>query len=109
MQIVEFAHGTLRFLERVPEQQPENGFIWIILDRDKLAGDGPALQAASQALGGSQILDLHLQDLANADHPSHYDSTSIYDLVIFRRLATEAETPHAMQLPTAPQAPLASF
>jgi magnesium transporter len=25
-------------------------------------------------------------------HPSHYDSTSVYDLIIFRRLATQAET-----------------
>jgi magnesium transporter len=37
------------------------------------------------------VLDLHLKDLDNRSHPSHYDYTSIYDLVIFRRLATEVE------------------
>ncbi len=37
------------------------------------------------------MLDLHVKDLGNRSHPSHYDFTSVYDLVIFRRLATEAE------------------
>ena len=37
------------------------------------------------------MLDLHVKDLGNRAHPSHYDYTSIYDLVIFRRLASEPE------------------
>ena len=49
------------------------------------------LQRAAQNLGGSPLLDLHLKDLGNRAHPSRYDYTSVYDLVIFRRLATEAE------------------
>ncbi|MDP3829394.1 MAG: magnesium transporter CorA family protein, partial [Polaromonas sp.] len=32
------------------------------------------------------------QDLRNPAHPSHYDYTSIYDLIIFRRLATQVES-----------------
>ena len=39
----------------------------------------------------ARLLDLHLKDLGNADHPSNYDYTSIYDLVVFRRLASPAE------------------
>jgi Mg2+ and Co2+ transporter CorA len=49
------------------------------------------LQRAAQQLGGSTILDVHLADLENPVHPSGYDYTSVYDLVVFRRLATEAE------------------
>jgi hypothetical protein len=49
------------------------------------------LQRAATTLGGSPLLDLHVKDLGNRSHPSHYDYTSVYDLVIFRRLATEAE------------------
>lgn len=91
MQIVEFGAGTLRFLEQPPEKVPEGGFVWIYLERETLQSSLPQLQRAAQVLGGSALLDLHLKDLGNRSHPSHYDYTSIYDLVIFRRLATEEE------------------
>jgi Mg2+ and Co2+ transporter CorA len=91
MHIVEFASGTLRFLDQVPDAAPPNGFIWIYVERDALEGELAALQRAAQTLGGSPLLDLHVKDIANGAHPSRYDYTSIYDLVIFRRLATEAE------------------
>jgi Mg2+ and Co2+ transporter CorA len=91
MHIVEFAAGTLRFLDQLPASAPAGGFIWIYLERESLVGDAATLQQAAQTLGGSLLLDLHLKDLANRSHPSRYDYTSIYDLVIFRRLATEAE------------------
>jgi magnesium transporter len=91
MHIVEFGNGTLRFLEKPPVHAPHNGFVWIYLERESLEADTPLLQHAAQTLGGSSVLDLHLKDLANRAHPSHYDYTSIYDLVIFRRLATEPE------------------
>ena len=91
MQIVEFAGGTLRFLEAVPDQAPANGFIWIYLERESLRGDLAALQQAAQRFGGSTLLDLHVQDLENRAHPSYYDYTSIYDVVVFRRLATSEE------------------
>jgi magnesium transporter len=91
MQIVEFASGTLRFLEAVPEQAPENGFIWIYLERESLRSHLSTLQHACQRLGGSTLLDLHVQDLDNRSHPSYYDYTSIYDQVVFRRLATSEE------------------
>ena len=88
MQIVEFAAGTLRFLESLPDKAPADGFIWIYLERESLRGDIAGLQRAAQRLGGSTLLDLHVQDLENRAHPSYYDYTSIYDVVIFRRLAT---------------------
>lgn len=91
MQIVEFGAGTLRFLERPPAKVPEGGFVWIYLERETLQSSLPQLQQAAHSLGGSALLDLHLKDLGNRAHPSHYDYTSVYDLVIFRRLATEQE------------------
>ena len=91
MHIVEFGAGTLRFLDHLPNQLPEGGFLWIYVEREHLEQDLPVLQRAAQALGGSPILDLHVKDLGNRAHPSHYDYTSVYDLVIFRRLASDAE------------------
>ncbi len=91
MQIVEFGAGTLRFLERVPEQPPAAGFVWIYTERESLEGELAQLQRAAQTLGGSPLLDLHVKDFANPAHPSRYDYTSVYDLVTFRRLASEHE------------------
>ena len=109
MQIVEFGAGTLRFLEQVPSQAPASGFVWIYLERETLAEALPALQQAAQKLGGSPVLDLHLKDLGNRAHPSHYDYTSIYDLVIFRRLASDAEVRAELGPPPPVPGALSSF
>ena len=92
MQIIEFTDDSLRFVDVVPDQPPADGFVWIMLEREEFESARPVLQKAAQVLGGSTLLDLHCKDLASAVHPSHYDSTSIYDLIIFRRLATPVET-----------------
>lgn len=112
MHIVEFTRGTLRFLDALPAQAPADGFTWIYLDREELAASLPALQEAAARLGGSSLLDLHVKDLQNRAHPSHYDYTSVYDLVVFRRLASPDEVDRELQVQGAPpQAPaaLASF
>ncbi|MDB5889896.1 MAG: corA [Polaromonas sp.] len=92
MQITEFTGDSLRFLDALPARLPAEGFIWVFVERDAFGAALPALQQAAAQLGGSTLLDLHTQDLANAAHPSHYDYTSVYDLIIFRRLATQLET-----------------
>jgi magnesium transporter len=91
MQIIEFTVDSLRFLDAVPQRAPDHGFVWIYLDRDDFAQHLPQVQQAAQRLGGSALLDVHVQDLQNAAHPSHYDYTSIYDMIVFRRLATPLE------------------
>ena len=92
MQIIEFTADSLRFLDAVPSQPPTDGFVWLFLEQHEFEAAQPRLQQAATHLGGSALLDLHCQDLASSVHPSHYDSTSVYDLIIFRRLATQTET-----------------
>ena len=92
MQIVEFTADSLRFSDTLPAQAPADGFVWLFLDREEFETHQALLQQAALQLGHSALLDLHCKDLANAAHPSHYDYTSIYDLIIFRRLATQVET-----------------
>ena len=109
MQIIEFTRGTLRFAESIPEQAPADGFVWLYLPRHEFETQREVLQQAAKRLGGSALLELHCKDLASPSHPSHYDSTSIYDLVIFRRLTNSNETPHEEAEgavgQTAPEAP----
>jgi magnesium transporter len=91
MQIVNFTQGSLQFVERLPTAAPSDGFVWVFVDRADFSTQLPVLQTLAQQVGGSALLDLHCQDLSSAVHPSHYDYTSVYDLVIFRRLVTALE------------------
>ena len=91
MQIVIFTQGSLRFVDQLPSSALADGFVWVFTDRESMQTDLPALQTLAQQVGGSVLLDLHCLDLASAAHPSHYDFTSVYDLIIFRRLATQLE------------------
>nr|WP_222622914.1 magnesium transporter CorA family protein [Ramlibacter cellulosilyticus] len=100
----------MRFLDHLPQRAPDGGFVWIYLEREHLEQDLPVLQRAATHLGGSPLLDLHIKDLGNRGHPSHYDYTSVYDLVIFRRLATDAEVNAELGGSGPPKdAPLAAF
>ena len=92
MQIVIFTQGSLHFVDELPSCAPSDGFVWVFSERDLMTADLPKLQTLAQQVGGSALLDLHCQDLSSAVHPSHYDYTSVYDLLIFRRLATQLET-----------------
>ena len=95
MQIVVFTQGSLHFVDELPSNAPVDGFVWVFTDRESIAADLPKLQTLAQQVGGSALLDLHCQDLASQLHPSHYDYTSVYDLVIFRRLITATEAAEA--------------
>ncbi len=69
---------------------PPHGFVWIACERSEFETQLAPLQSSLQALCGLQLLDLHVSDLLNAQLPSHYDYTSEYDLLVFRRLAAGA-------------------
>ena len=66
---------------------PPRGFVWIACERAEFETQLAPLQATLQGLCGLQLLDLHVSDLLNTQLPSHYDYTSEYDLLVFRRLA----------------------
>jgi hypothetical protein len=112
MQIVEFSGGALHLLDAVPAAAPDDGFVWMAVERPDFDAQLPHIQAAAERLGGSMLLDVHLQDLASDVQPTVYDATSIYDLVIFRRLATPEEIAYANGNPEselAGQPPAANF
>ncbi len=63
------------------------GYLWISCTRHDLETAQAAIQGALFALCGTHLVDLHVSDLLNHQLPSHYDYTSQYDLLVFRRLA----------------------
>jgi len=71
----------------LPHQLPEQGFVWIACGRREMEVELAAIQATLQLLCGIPLVDLHISDLLNNQLPSHYDFTSQYDMLAFRRLA----------------------
>ena len=107
MRIFHIHSGGVQELAALPTQMPAQGFVWIACARPAFQAQLAEVQASLQALVGLQLVDLHVSDLLNAQLPSHYDYTSQYDLLVFRRLATvQGDAAPPEQLVTAaPAAP----
>ena len=88
MRIFHIHAGGAIELNALPSQPPGQGFFWVACTRTAFGEQLGQIQASLQATTGLQLVDLHVSDLLNAQLPSHYDYTSQYDLLVFRRLAT---------------------
>lgn len=76
---------------------PDNGFVWLDFDRDA----EPHWAERLCALAGVAIDDRHVQDSLNPAHPSYYEGTADYEMVIFRGLAPGEAEGQFMTRPTA--------
>ncbi|MGI9134227.1 MAG: magnesium transporter CorA family protein [Rhodoferax sp.] len=83
----------------------EQGFVWVACARSDFETRQAQVQAMLQSLCGLQLVDLHISDLVNNQLPSHYDYTSQYDVLVFRRLAAGG-TLSALEKAGAPMNPL---
>lgn len=85
---MEFIRVQIERSERVDEPAaPAVGFLWIDALHDEVTADPDGFRAAIERAGGARIHDLHMQDATNLQHPSYFDATSDYDMLIFRKLA----------------------
>jgi magnesium transporter len=73
-------------LESAPLCLPAEGFLWL----DVFVGDGRSWVSHVQRLIGESPLEEHLRDAENTHHPSYYDSTRHYEMIVFRGLAMRA-------------------
>jgi magnesium transporter len=74
-------------LDGLPQALPAAGFLWVGSARREFELRHAELQERLQRWEGGALVDLHVSDLLNIQLPSHYDYTSWYDLMVFRRLA----------------------
>jgi Mg2+ and Co2+ transporter CorA len=74
-------------LDTLPEGLPDGGFLWVGSARREFEVAIPELQAGLLRWTGGQLVDLHVSDLLSNQLPSHFDTTSWYDVMVFRRLA----------------------
>ena len=79
-------------LETFPAALPPTGYVWVASARREFEVQVAEVQAALQRWTGGQLFDLHVSDLLNNQLPSNFDYTSLYDLLVFRRLAAGAGT-----------------
>jgi Mg2+ and Co2+ transporter CorA len=99
MRVFHIAAGKVAESDHLPGEPAGTGFVWIACTRAEFEGGQAQIQAALQMLTAHQLVDLHVLDLLNPQLPSHYDYTSTYDMLVFRRLATrhadalDAESP----------------
>lgn len=70
-------------LHELPEVLPTQGYAWV----DAHFEAPLAWQPAVERLTGTQVLEEHLSDAQNATHPSYFDSTRDYEMIVFRGLA----------------------
>lgn len=78
-------------LEQLPQAAPQEGFYWVAFSRSTLKEDLAPLQQTVQQVTGLQVVDLHVTDLLSAQLPSHFDYTTDYDVLVFRRLANHEQ------------------
>ncbi|MDP2433370.1 MAG: magnesium transporter CorA family protein [Pseudomonadota bacterium] len=75
-----------RKLDRI-DSCPSEGFVWLDFTRGQAAN----WHETVERLGCGTLHEGHVRDSLNPAHPSFFDSTSHYDMVIFRGLAPEME------------------
>jgi magnesium/cobalt transport protein CorA len=82
-------------LERL-EALPAEGFVWL----DLVRGEDPDWPALVQRLTGASIHERHVRDADNLQHPSYYDATSEYEMLVFRGLAASDDDQPLVSRPT---------
>jgi magnesium transporter len=97
MRVFHIQPGSVSESGSLPMVLPATGYVWIAFGRREFELEQGAVQSTLQVLCGMTLVDLHLSDLLNNQLPSHYDYTSQYDVLVFRRLAaghTETDLAH---------------
>jgi magnesium transporter len=87
MRIFHITADQFTEIEALPDKLPPTGYLWIGTARREFEVNIAEVQAGLQRWTGGQLVDLHISDLLNNQLPSHFDYTSWYDLMVFRRLA----------------------
>jgi magnesium transporter len=79
------------------EALPAEGFVWL----DVVRGEEADWVGLVKELTGITVHERHVQDTQSIEHPSYFDGTSEYEMLVFRGLATEAGAEVFASRPTA--------
>ena len=82
LEFIRIEKGGSVVLQEPPDALPGNGFLWI----DVHAGTGRRWAQEVARLTRVEIFEEHLLDTENPAHPSFYDSTADYEMIVMRAL-----------------------
>jgi magnesium transporter len=92
MNIYQIGETQVTLVGEIPTA-PDDGFLWIDATHDEVLDNPEIWRNAIEYATGTRIYDLHLQDAINLKHPSYFDSTQDYAMVVFRKLSFGVEQP----------------
>jgi len=92
--------GRCTELAEVPDVLPDRGYVWVDAHYESPRSWVDTLRR----LTGITPLDEHLSDAENPTHPSHFDSTRDYEMIVFRGLSYDstAQPSQSLRIRTRP-------
>ena len=84
---IEVRAGRAQDLGAAPAVLPPDGYVWLDVSIEEVVADPESLPGVVERLTGVRLFDLHLQDATNPQHPSFFDSTNDYQMLVFRKLS----------------------
>ncbi len=66
---------------------PSKSFLWLDATHDEVDTDSQVWRDKVEKITGTRILEPHLIDAVNLGHPSYFDSTQDYEMIVFRKLS----------------------
>jgi len=87
MDIFQIADSQVTHGSAVPDAAPLHGFLWLDATHDEVAANPELWREQIARATGVRLYDPHLTDAVNLAHPSYFDSTNDYAMLVFRKLA----------------------
>jgi magnesium transporter len=72
-------------------EAPSAGFLWLDATHDEVTANPEVWRDEVARVTGTTLYDLHLRDAVNLTHPSYFDATQEYEMVVFRKLALHGD------------------
>ncbi len=88
---MERLHFDGNVLTAAPVALTGHGFVWLDYSHDEVGADPQGWSAEIANIVGEQLFEEHVIDCVNMQHPSFFDDTHSYDMIIFRKLAMPRE------------------
>ena len=86
MELWKIEPGKIAALMAAGEPLPEQGYAWLDLPYEEV----DRVTAEVERLTGVRIFDVHILDAKNLAHPSNFEGTETYEIVIFRGLSPDS-------------------
>lgn len=89
MDLFHITSSSITRLDDPQAQKPSDGFLWIDATHEEVTAGAQAWRDTIERMTNVHVFDLHLIDAINLNHPSYFDSTQEYAMVVFRKLALD--------------------